>query len=202
MGMALALHTVSENNISKVLADPPLVWRIIAPDDSEIYQHARAEKQPGLLARLLGAKPVELSEDVPDLPKTDGEGIETDLDKAWHGIHYLLTGTAWEGAEPLNFIVCGGTEVGDIDVGYGPARVFSSNDVKTIAAALRSLDDSAVRERFNPEEMMSLEIYPNIWDRAPEDDDTLGYCIEYLSDLRRFLADAANNSMGIMLYIC
>ena len=73
---------------------------------------------------------------------------------------------------------------------------------KTIAAALRSLDDSAVRERFNPEEMMSLEIYPNIWDRAPEDDDTLGYCIEYLSDLRRFLADAANNSMGIMLYIC
>ena len=202
MGMALALHTVSENNISKVLADPPLVWRIIAPDDPEIYQHARAEKQPGLLARLLGAKPVELSEDVPDLPKTHGEGIETDLDKAWHGIHYLLTGTAWEGAEPLNFIVCGGTEVGDIDVGYGPARVFSSNDVKTIAAALRSLDDSAVRERFNPEEMMSLEIYPNIWDRAPEDDDTLGYCIEYLSDLRRFLADAANNSMGIMLYIC
>ena len=130
MGMALALHTVSENNISKVLADPPLVWRIIAPDDSEIYQHARAEKQPGLLARLLGAKPVELSDDVPDLPKTDGEGIETDLDKAWHGIHYLLTGTAWAGAEPLNFIVCGGTEVGDIDVGYGPARVFSSNDVK------------------------------------------------------------------------
>ena len=202
MGMALALHTISDDNVSKVLADPPLIWRVIASDNPEIYQHAKAEKQPGFLARLFGAKPVEATTDIPDLPKANGEGIETDLDKAWHGIHYLLTGTAWEGAEPLNFIVCGGTEVGDVDVGYGPARVFSSDDVKTIAAALVDLDERVLRERFNPEEMMSLEIYPEIWDREPDDDDTLGYCIEYIADLRRFLSDAASNSMGITLHIC
>ena len=202
MGMVLALHTISDDNISKVLADPPLVWRVIAPDDPEIYQQAKAEKQPGFVARLFGAKSVEVSPDVPDLPKADGEGIETDLDKAWHGIHYLLTGTAWEGSEPLNFIVSGGTAVGDVDVGYGPARVFSSDDVKKISTALSGLDDSTLRERFNPEEMMRLEIYPEIWDRAPDDDDTLGYCIENVAYLRRFLSDAVNNSMGIALYIC
>lgn len=204
MGMALALRTISDDNISKVLADPPLIWRVIAPDDPEIYQHARAEKQkqPGFLARMFGAEPVEIATDVPDLSTSNGEGAETDLDKAWHGIHYLLTGTAWEGAEPLNFILCGGAEVGDVDVGYGPARVFQSEDVKNIATALSGLDDGALRERFNPDEMMSLEIYPEIWDRAPEDDDTLGYCIEYVADLRRFLTDAASNSMGIALYIC
>lgn len=202
MGMALALQTISDENISKVLADPPLIWRVIAPDDPEIYQHTRAEKQPGFLARLFGAKPVEVTTELPNLPKADGEGIETDLDKAWHGIHFLLTGTAWEGVEPLNFILCGGTEVGNVDVGYGPARVFPSDDVKRIATALDDLDESTLREQFNPEEMMSLEIYPEIWDRDPQDDDTLGYCVEYIADLRRFIADAANNSMGITLYIC
>ena len=202
MGMALALHTISDDNISKVLADPPLIWRVIAPDDPEIYQQTKAAKQPGFIARLFGAKSVEVPTEVPDLPKADGEGIETDLDKAWHGIHYLLTGTAWEGTEPLNFIVCGGTEVGDVDVGYGPARVFSSDDVKSISTALSDLDDRALRERFNPEEMIRLEIYPEIWDRAPDDDDTLEYCMENVAYLRRFLSDAVSNSMGIALYIC
>ena len=143
-----------------------------------------------------------MSADLPDLPRADGEGIETDLDKAWHGIHYLLTGTAWEGAEPLNFIVRGGNEVGDVDVGYGPARVLRSDDVKGITAALKDIDISVLRKRFNPGEMMSLDIYPAIWDRDQEDDDTLGYCIEYYNELYRFLSNAARNSMGVVLYIC
>jgi hypothetical protein len=52
----------------------------------------------------------------------DDEDIEDphadlDVDKAWHGIHYLLTGTAWEGDPPLDFIVKGGSQVGDVDDG-------------------------------------------------------------------------------------
>ena len=202
MGMALALHTISDENISRVLAHPPLIWLVIEPDDPEMYRLAQAPKQPGFLARLFGAKPAEVSTDVPELSKADGEGVETDLDKAWHGIHYLLTGTAWEGSEPLNFLIVGGKEVGNVDVGYGPARVFDSNAVKKIAAALDTLDGDTLRERFNPDEMMSLEIYPDIWDRDPEDDDTLGYCIDFYEDLRRFLSKAAGKSMGIALYIC
>ena len=202
MGMALALHTISDENIAKVLADPPLIWRIIAPDDPEIYQRVRAESQPGFLARLFGSKPIKAEATLPELPKANGEGLETDLDKAWHGIHYLLTGTAWEGLEPLNFIVCGGAEVGDIDVGYGPARVFRSHDVVKLVTALNEIDGTILRERFNPEEMMNLEIYPEIWDKDRDDDDTLGYCIEYYDNLRSFLSNAVNDSLGIVLYIC
>jgi len=54
-----------------------------------------------------------------------------------HGIHFLLTGTAWEGDFPLAFIVRGGREVGD--VGYGPARIFTSDEVQAIANALRPI---------------------------------------------------------------
>jgi hypothetical protein len=38
------------------------------------------------------------------------------LEKSWHGLHFLLTGDAWMGDPPLNFLTMGGEEVGDIDV--------------------------------------------------------------------------------------
>ena len=40
--------------------------------------------------------------------------LELDIGEAWHGLQYLLTGTAWEGQPPLDFLVPGGDEVGDI----------------------------------------------------------------------------------------
>lgn len=66
-------------------------------------------------------------------PESDeqSDGVnEMDVDKAWHGIHFLLCGNTWEGEHPLNFVVCGGQYVGDVDVGYGPARVYMSAEKK------------------------------------------------------------------------
>lgn len=202
MGMALALHTISDENIDKVLTDPPLIWRIIAPDDADIYEQTRVAQQPGFFAGLFKPKPAKVKTEPPELHMAEGEGVETDVDKAWHGIHYLLTGTAGEGTEPLNFLVCGGTAVGDIDVGYGPARVYRSSDVKSIVSALREIDANTLRKRFNPEEMTRLEIYPDIWNRAPEEDDAIGYCIGRYEDLCRFLSNADRDSLGIVLHLC
>ena len=57
---------------------------------------------------------------------------ETDLDKAWQGIHYCLNQTEYEAEPPLNFITTGGVEAGKIDIGYGPARLFKSEEVHNI----------------------------------------------------------------------
>jgi hypothetical protein len=62
-----------------------------------------------------------------------GSFAELDVDKAWHGIHFLLTGAAWGDNRPECFIVASGREIGDDDVGYGPARGFTSSEVKQIA---------------------------------------------------------------------
>ncbi|MGE3908388.1 MAG: DUF1877 family protein, partial [Chloroflexota bacterium] len=48
-----------------------------------------------------------------------------ELEKNWHALHWLLTGSKWEGEPPLNFIVLGGAGIGDVDVGYGAARAFT-----------------------------------------------------------------------------
>lgn len=60
----------------------------------------------------LFARP-EAIEELLDEPSSE----EVDIDKAWHGLHYLLTGTAWEGAPPLNFLAAGGREVGEVESG-------------------------------------------------------------------------------------
>ncbi len=202
MGMALAFHSISDENIDRLIADPPLVWRVIAPDDPEIYQMTRAGAQPGFVARLFGAKSPAVESDLPTLSYVDGEGLDSDVDKAWHGIHYLLTGTAWEGEAPLNFLISGGEEIGSVDVGYGPARAIRRGDLSELVTALDAISTDELRGRFNPEEMMNLEIYPDIWDREPEDDDVLGYCIEHYELMKTFFRKARDNELGILLYIC
>jgi hypothetical protein len=200
VGMCLALCTLSDENVRRVLADPPLIWKVIAPDDPEAYENSRKENPPGFLRKLFRiGKKDEIQHT--ELSLADGEGADTDLDKAWHGIHYMLTQTAWEGDEPLNFLVSGGNSVGNVEVGYGPARVFSAQEVKAIGAALGPLSRDLLRARFNPQEMMTLEIYPEIWDRDPADDDTFGYCAEYFESLKAFVEETTRRDMGLVVYL-
>jgi hypothetical protein len=198
MSMCLGLVALSDANIARVLEDPPLVWRVIAPDDPEPYQAARAEQtKPSLLSKLFGGAARRL----PDLEMSGDEGLSTDLDKAWHGIHYLLTGTAWEGEHPHNFLLGGGTEVGTIDVGYGPARVLTAAETREALEALRQIGDADLRARFDPKDMLAREIYPEIWARKPEEEDTLGYLMEYFETLRGFLDQVVDAGLGVVVYI-
>jgi Domain of unknown function (DUF1877) len=71
-----------------------------------------------------------------------------DIDKAWHGIHYLLCGKANPGAEPLSWAVLGGEEIGE-EIGYGPARFLEPEHVHSIAAWLP--EDAVFKSRFDPQ---------------------------------------------------
>lgn len=197
MSMILRLCTLSDKNIERLIADPPLIWKVVAADDPDTYAQARQEASQGFLSKLFGRK----TSPVTDFSLTDGEGGCVRLDKAWHGIHYLLTGTAWEGEEPLNFLVSGGREVGDIDVGYGPARALTSKQVQSLNTALQPIDEAVLKSRFNPSEMMALEIYPEIWDRDPAEDDAFGYCAEFFEVLKSFVAQTAEQKMGLIVYV-
>jgi hypothetical protein len=199
MGMCLVMCTLSDSNISRVLADPPLVWKVVAPDDPEMYEKAR-KGSDGFLSRILRREKA-AEGGVATFDLSAGEGSSVDLDKAWHGIHFLLTKSAWEGDAPLNFLVSGGRQVGNLEVGYGPARVFSSEEVRAIITALDQIDEEALRARFDPAEMMRLQIYPEIWDRDPAEDDSFGYCAEYFTVLKECVADAAARSQGLVIYI-
>jgi hypothetical protein len=125
---------------------------------------------------------------------------DTHIEKTWHGLHYLFTGTAWGGEPPLNFLVAGGARIGDVEVGYDTVRAFTSQQVREIAAALASLTADDLSQRFDPGPMNDLQIYPSIWTRNPAEDD-LGYLAEYFEILKRYVSTVAADGLGMLVYI-
>jgi Domain of unknown function (DUF1877) len=79
-----------------------------------------------------------------------GSGAGLSLEKSWHGLHFALTGTAWEGVSPLNFLATGGATVGDEDIGYGPARILDPDGVAELDKALGAFTDAGFARRFTP----------------------------------------------------
>jgi Domain of unknown function (DUF1877) len=125
-------------------------------------------------------------------------GNELDVDKAWHGLHFLLTGSAWEGSFPLNFIVAGGVEVGD-DLGYGPARGLTSSEVLKIDAALEPLTADDLGQRFDAQRMTELQVYPFGWSDDPEGE--RAYLLEFFADLRAFVHRTAERGYALLVYL-
>jgi hypothetical protein len=118
----------------------------------------------------------------PPAPGVPGHSVS--LDKAWHGLHYLLSG-ALEPACPLGQAVFGGTEIGE-DGGYGPARYFSPAQVAEIADALQSPGlERELHARFDAAVMTELGIYPGTWETDDHD-----WLIEAFQTLRGFYAAA------------
>ncbi|WP_152360283.1 YfbM family protein [Microlunatus speluncae] len=96
-----------------------------------------------------------------------------DLDKAWHGIHWLLTGDPWGGPGPLGQVIFGGEGFGP-DEGYGPPRLLDPAGVAAVAAALTGIRREDLRSRFDPAAMSAAELYPDIWADPEVFDEYLG----------------------------
>ncbi|WP_326999681.1 YfbM family protein [Dactylosporangium sp. NBC_01737] len=132
-------------------------------------------------------------DDDAEMPEPD-----LDLDKSWHAVHFLLTGTAWEVTEGAGEAVLGGTEIGQ-DGGYGPARLFDPAAVRRVAAALDTVDVGALRARFDPAAMAAADIYPSALALGP--DDVEAFLAPQLAELRRFYGTAAAAGQAVLVAI-
>ncbi|MDH5600127.1 MAG: YfbM family protein [Gammaproteobacteria bacterium] len=199
MGMCLALHSVSDKNIANILASPALIWRLLAAEDPEIYIETVKENSAGFFARLFGKKNTDTEIVVPDLDFVEGENIDDDLDKSWHGIHYCLNKTEYEAEPPMDFITLGGETVGDIEVGYGPARLLNSETVREIHQRLLKITTEQLHQNYDPDEMNKLDIYPNIWVR--DDEEGFEYIEDYFENLKTFTANCVKHKLGMAVYL-
>ncbi|RJS17424.1 DUF1877 domain-containing protein [Corallococcus sp. H22C18031201] len=129
--------------------------------------------------------------------------IELDIGEAWHGLQYLLTGTPWEGTAPLDFLVRGGEDVGDIPSDEGTARIFAPAQVKQLADALKTLSPATLRQRFDPEALQAQDIYPGTWDEETLEDgvDPLEELLSYFDELRKFAAAVARRGDALLVHI-
>lgn len=124
-----------------------------------------------------------------------GRHAELSLDKAWHGVHYLLCGSVEPVDGPLGQAVLGGDEIGEDFAGYGPARMHGPEAVTLIAGALGDPAlESRSAGRYDPQQMAALEIYPFGWDGHG----ALDWLMGSLRDLRGFFHDAAGQGSAVV----
>ncbi|WP_257453240.1 YfbM family protein [Archangium lipolyticum] len=134
----------------------------------------------------------------------DAEGarfLDLDIGETWHGLQYLLTGTAWEGKAPLDFLVRGGEDVGDIPSDEGTARVFTADEVKALSKSLGALTEKTLLERYDPARMQEEDIYPGFWEEPPPDLDPKEELASYFDELKKFTAAVAKRGHGLLVFI-
>lgn len=119
---------------------------------------------------------------------------ELDVDKSWHGIHYALTGTAWQVGPGAGAAILGGDEIGE-DNGYGPPRLISAEQVQSIAEDLRELNIDSLRSRWDPVALEDADIYPGFWAAVTFD----SYVVPNLLALRDFYLSAAADNQAVLL---
>lgn len=151
-------------------------------------------KGTDVLTQLMArAREILAASQAPTGPALKGKGADISLDKAWHGVHYLLCGKPEPGSSVLSQAVLGGTEIGDDEMGYGPARVFTAQQVADIARELsRAGLEAEMKARFDPDQMNG--IYPEGWDTAG----ALDWLLEEFRHLRDFYADASARQYALV----
>ncbi len=186
MSMIAEVRRVPAEELAELIRDPSEIFWFV--HGTEPYQ-----TPPGLLARMFRRDPPPI-ERPPWQPPP--EGCRVDLGKAWHCLHYLLTGEPWGGELPAAYLLSGGTQLGEIDVGYGPARALSPDQVVEFHQHLRTLSEADLSERFDPAEMERAEIYG-----AARSKEELPHLWAHLEALRDLLGDAASAGDGAIIYL-
>jgi hypothetical protein len=121
-----------------------------------------------------------------------------DLGKTWHAIHFGLNGSRLGGDEPLNFLVAEGTPVGQVDVGYGPARALRSDQVRALAEALVAVDPDELGRRLDLVTLDEATIYPGAWRRNGLGVESV---LSTYREMRALVLRLAERGQGLLLYI-
>ena len=133
------------------------------------------------------------------------DAYSMDIDKAWGGILYLLTGKAFASGTPedevdsLNRIFFSAQFFDeDMDVGYGPAHYLTPEQVAGIHRKIASLTEADLKARYNPEAMCEEEeLYPSL-DWNEED---FEYLYSHFQALQSFFATAASRGEAIITFL-
>lgn len=122
---------------------------------------------------------------------------ELDLHKEWHSLHYLLTGSAWDGEEPFCYLIKGGEEIGE-DLGYGPARVLKPNQVKRFCDALSQVSIEDLKKRYKPKQMEEEQIYSF---KANKRDEELKSISNSFTKLKNYIREINAKNQALMIYL-
>ena len=124
--------------------------------------------------------------------------VAVSLEKSWHGLHYLLTGSAMEGELPLAFLLQGGEAIGEDD-GYGPPRLFHADEVQELHTALSAISDDELWSRFDPDQMSAEGVYPDVWDESEHD--LREEYLTYFHEMKKVVKTANDTGLALLVML-
>lgn len=126
----------------------------------------------------------------------DDDNIDYALGQAWHGVHWLLTGSADPTSGPASDAV-----YADMDREYADelTRLVTAPEVVAVADLLARTSTDDLRARFDPAAMEAAELYPvGLWTEPRIFETFLAPAIDGLRD---FYAAAAAAKQAVVQYI-
>jgi hypothetical protein len=117
------------------------------------------------------------------------------LEKSWHALHFLLTEKIEGGNPPLANAILGGTNIGE-DLGYGPARYLTPDEVKDVSKALLKISSEKLKTKFNVKKLQSNEIYPAVWEK-----NSIEWLLDFYEKMVSYYQEAAKNNQAMLLWI-
>lgn len=160
----------------------------------------------GMIANLLRVTTTELEtylqnsslleERIYDENATEDQNLN-DVDKAWDGIIFLLTGQNIQNADhPLVQVLFSGQLIDEEqDLGYGPGHYLTSDQVKNLSEQISKITTEDLKKKYNSKKMNELDVYPR-WD-----EDSFDYLDENFKLLQQIYAEAANNDQAIITFL-
>jgi hypothetical protein len=149
------------------------------------------------------------------------------LDKAWHGIHFLLARSG-SGEEVLaGFLLNGGAHLlasgrrsDDLIATWrrllstphrdfkalhgarGPARVFRAAEVQAVHSLLRTIQWPDLKSRYDSRAMREVGIYPYFWHEDSGDKGPALYLRDHFLRLQEFVQQVAASGDGMIIHFC
>jgi hypothetical protein len=129
------------------------------------------------------------------------EDRQMDVDKAWDGIFFLLTGKSSNDFDmvegPLKWIVFPANEM---DSGYEGSPYFYStiNETQEVTDAFNKISNEEFKSRYDSKALTENDVYPEIWD---EGDEALDYLFQNYINLKNFYNQAASENQAVIVSI-
>jgi hypothetical protein len=198
MGLTCALYRAPGAQLERIIENPATLERFIDSVDGPPLpvRRVRPKGLAGLVLRLFPITITEVdSSAVPNSPAGAADpDRRVDIEKGWHGLHFLFTGTADEGEEPACYLVRGGDDLDD----EGRARALRPQQVRAFAEYLSALTPGELERCYDPARMTALGIYPQIWTHSG---DPLQWLLQCFTEVQAFMIKAAAAGDGVIVHI-
>lgn len=198
-GMVWTARAIDPSLISAIKSDNQLLRETLFGEPPKAFTEILKKDGVVILEANRNQEVANELKDWAEKRKAEVGDTEVDLDKAWHGIHYLLTGSIEPNGTLASKVIMGGEDIGP-DQGYGPAQLLKPDEVKEIAQLLERTTPDMLRERYKPKEMTRAGVYPAIiWER--DGNEALEYVLDYYKKLLAFYKRAAERGQAIIFAI-